>query len=546
MVDISMVSNAQILQWAKGIGGAGNENGNSVAIDANGNVYATGYFTDTVDFDPGTITNNLVPTGSFDMFVTKFNSYGNLVWARRIGGYSQTIGKSITIDTSKNVYITGSFEDTVDFDPGAGIYNLIGGVDETFIFKLDSNGDFVWAKKFSIGSFNMATDYTGNVYVCGTFGGIADFDPGPGIFYLTPVGGNDIFILKLDFNGNFVWVKGMGGNNSDYAISMAIGENGSVYTTGTFQSTVDFDPNSGVYNIVSSSQADLFISKLDSNGNFVWAKSVSSTVFCYSQGIAADINGNTYITGFFRGITDFDPGAGTFNLTSTNIPYSDIYILRLDSAGNLGWIKRIGGSHEGWGKSIAVDFNKNVYVTGWFNGTADFDPGSGIYNLTASGIHNVYISMLDSNGIFKSAKCFNGDYQEGNSIAAYGNGNVCLTGFFTDTMSLNSSGFSDLISHGGNDIFIAKFGTTNLNTKENTLNNNHVIFPNPVRSDCSILAKEFNNSTLILWDITGRVLLYQSFNQKAELDLSKYQPGLYVVELRDKEGRSVNAKLIKQ
>jgi hypothetical protein len=388
--------------WAKSIGGVTADTGRSITLDSLGNFYTTGSFQGTVDFDPGVGTANLTSTGSDDIFISKLDSSGNYVWAKNVGGVSAEAGNSIAFDASGNVYTTGSFQGTVDFDPGAGTANLVStaGNPDIFVSKLDSNGNYVWAKKMG-GSFGdvgkfVALDVSGNVYTIGNFSFIdADFDPGAGTANLMSAGNTDIFVSKLDSNGNYVWAKSIGGGSTDEGYSTAVDSSGNVYAAGYFSNSADFDPGAGVANLTSAGSTDIFVSKLDSNGNYIWAKSIggSSTDIGYST--AVDSSGNVYAAGYFSNSADFDPGAGVANLTSAGS--TDIFVSKLDSNGNYIWAKSIGGSSTDIGNSTAVDSSGNVYTTGSFQDTADFDPGAGTANLTSAGSTDIFISKLAPN-----------------------------------------------------------------------------------------------------------------------------------------------------
>jgi len=219
-----------------------------------------------------------------------------------------------------------------------------------------------------------------------------DFDPGSGTFNLTSAGEADIFISKLDSSGNFVWAKQLGGTSIDIGYSIAVDVSGNVYTTGFFYGTADFDPGPGTFNLTSAGYFNIFISKLDASGNFVWAKKLGGPSNNRGNSIAVDASGNVYTTGYFRGTVDFDPGSGTFNLTSAG--NSDIFISKLDASGNFAWAKKLGGTSIDIGYSIAVDVSGNVYTTGSFEGTADFDPGSGTFNLTSAGSADIFVHKM--------------------------------------------------------------------------------------------------------------------------------------------------------
>ena len=391
--------------WAKSMGGTTNERAIGISVDASGNVYTTGFFDGTVDFDPGAGVFNLTSVGdySIDIFVSKLDSSGNFVWARSMGGTSYDQASGISVDASGNVYTTGFFRDTVDFDPGVGVYNLIAVLDDIFVSKLDASGDFVWAK--SMGGTRdeqangISVDASGNVYTTGFFEGTADFDPGVGISNLTSAGNNDIFVSKLDASGNFVWAKRMGtsGFGGDQATGISVDASGNVYTTGGFHGTVDFNPGVGVSNLTSAGVQDIFVSKLNASGNFVWARRTGGIGYDQATGISVDASENVFTTGSFAGTADFDPGVGVFNLTAAGS--ADIFVSKLDASGNFVWASRMGGISGEQATGISVDASGNVYTTGFFEGTADFDSGVGVFNLTATDGSEIFVSKLfDCNG----------------------------------------------------------------------------------------------------------------------------------------------------
>jgi hypothetical protein len=229
------------------------------------------------------------------------------------------------------------------------------------------------------------------VYTTGWFEGTTDFDPGPGVFNLSSAGRPDTFVSKLDSAGNFVWAKqmrGTAGGGSGIAVDGA----GSVYTTGWFQGTTDFDPGPGTSNLSSADSADIFVSKLDRDGSLIWVKQMGGTSYDAGSGIAVDAAGNVYTTGYFGGTADFDPGPDTFNLSSAGGP--DIFVSKLNSAGNSVWAKQMGGMNGDAGYGIAVDAAGNVYTTGLFISTADFDSGPGTFNLSSAGGPDIFVSKL--------------------------------------------------------------------------------------------------------------------------------------------------------
>ncbi len=383
--------------WAKQLGGIFNDSGNSIATDFSGNIYITGNFEGIADFDPGISVFNLSSAGLSDIFIVKLDSMGDFIWAISMEGVSDGIGYSITAEASGSVYITGYFQGVFDFDPGVGVYNLSSAGDfDIFISKLDDSGNFVWAKRIggmnNDAGYSITTDSSGNVYTTGSFRNTVDFDPGSGSFNLTSAGSTDIFISKLDLSGNFVWAKKMGGTDIDVCGSIITDASGNVYTTGSFQGNADFDPGPSTFNLTSAGQEDIFISKLDPFGNFVWAKRIGGISFEVGRSITTDISGNLYTTGRFMGTADFDPGIGAYNLSSAGD--FDIFISKLDALGNFVWAKKMGGLGKDDGFSIATDTLGNLYTTGTFNGTVDFNPDAGVFNLSSAGYDDVFIHKL--------------------------------------------------------------------------------------------------------------------------------------------------------
>lgn len=390
------------LIWARAISGPEIADGHGVAVDEMGNVYITGWFEGEYDFDPGPGTANLTSTNDGNaqsIFVSKLDSAGNYVWARAMVGSGGAQGRGIALDALGNVYTTGSFRRTVDFDPGEGTANLstpgnAASVD-IFVSKLDSAGNYVWAGRMGgtdgEEGLDIAVDGAGNVYTTGVFRDTVDFDPGPGTFNLDP---GPLFISKLNSAGDFVWAKATGGFISR---SIAVDQSGNVYTTGGFNDTVDFDPGPGIANLSTAGLEGIFVSKLDSAGDYVWARAMGGTTDnAEGWAIAVDPwdNGNVYTTGGFRGTVDFDPGVETLEFTSME-PGDDLFIQKLDFAGNLVWVQTVSGNHNVVGLGIGVDYSGNVYTAGTFQGTADFDPGEGTAILTSGfGEEDIFVHKL--------------------------------------------------------------------------------------------------------------------------------------------------------
>ncbi len=454
-----IVKAQQTLAWAGAFSGTGL--GLSVTKDALGNVFTIGNFSGTMDFDPGVGVNTITAIGTGDIYFTKLNANGNLVWVKTIGGTNSIGVASIRLDASGNFYITGGFGGTVDFDPGIGVFNLTSSAGGAmFVLKLDANGNFLWAKMITNSSNNVSassitSDASGNVYVTGGFYGTIDFDPNAGVFNLNSNAQLDAFILKLNSSGNFVWAVNVGGGCNDNGASITVDVSGNVLIAGYFCSTVDFNPGVGVNNLSAIGGYAGFILKLDANSNFLFAKAITSTAGnLESRTVVCDGIGNIYVSGYFSGTASFD---GIFTLT--NLGSNDVYATKLDVSGNFLWAKNFGGTAIEIGRSMALDSEDNIYITGNFQGTCDFDPGAGFFNLNSAGMDDAYICKLDNNGNFLCAGGMGGINNEmGLSICLDGNNDMIIAGYYQSTTDFDPGiGVYTITPVGTSEPFIAKY-----------------------------------------------------------------------------------------
>ena len=312
-------------QWSY-VFGNGNSYASAIALSSdNQSIFVIGNFRESVDFDPYSRCYMDVHTavGSQDAFVMKLSADGDYLWTKPFGGLNEVLGKNVAVDINDNIYISGNFDGTVDFDPGSGEdYHTSNGLRDVFVVKLNSDGSYAWAKTFG----GTGIDITGccnggnnsmlvtedRIYLVGLFQDEVDFDPNSGVDIRTFRGVNDAYILCLDLDGNYNWVKTFGSSKGTlcYAITRWRDE---IYIVGTFGGTVDFDPGPEVDEHTSSGTTwgDMFISKYDGNDNYLWTETVgTSTGWIQGYSIALDDYGGIYITGDFKHTIDFDSGSG--------------------------------------------------------------------------------------------------------------------------------------------------------------------------------------------------------------------------------------------
>lgn len=359
------------LLWIEQAGGNGLQGGHMVTVDSNGNVYATGEFEDTITFG-ATI---LPSSGMGDIFIAKYDASGTLLWAVKAGGPGNESVNSINTDQAGDAYLTGSFEDTAQF----GSFSLqSSGNRDMYAMKCDSQGNIIWAVKGG-GSFDdsgrgMAMDNNGNLRVAGYFSDSAMF----GSFNLMSSGSKDMFVAGISPAGLFQWAVSAGGNETDQAYEADIDAAGNCYIAGSFKDTAVF----GFHTIISSGSDDIFITKIDASGNFLWAKSGGGSGEDKAYAVAVSDAG-VYLTGSFEDTLAF----GTINLASNGD--KDIFISGWDSSGTVQWAFQEGGPGYDRGYGIA-GASGAVWVTGIFEQAVTF--GTNVF--TSNGLTDLFLIKI--------------------------------------------------------------------------------------------------------------------------------------------------------
>ncbi len=363
-------------------------------------------------------------------------------WGQRAGSTDFDQGYNIAVDTNSNSYVIGEFRGTADF--GSTVLTSQGNAD-VFVAKLDPNGNWLWAQRAGgidedIGQ-DVVVDANGNVYITGYFQNTGDF----GTVNLTSQGVYDVFVAKLDTNGNWLWAQRVGGTDWDIGRGIGIDANANIYITGIFGGTAWF----GSYSITSSGSWDVFVAKCDTNANWQWAQRSGDWNAQYARDIAVTLSGDAYITGYFWGTLVFGPSS------ITSVEINDVFVAKCDTNGNWQWGQRAGGISDDWGWRIASDTAGNAYITGYFNGTANF----GTTSLSSQGKYDVFVAKLDSLGNWQWTKQAGGtDGDFGYGISVDSNGNVYISGCYYYATAY--FGTIPLINQGVEDVFVAMIDTT--------------------------------------------------------------------------------------
>ena len=508
-------------RWTKTWGGSSaNASAADVAVDKWNNVYVVGQFAGTVDFDPAGPNSSATVTShdnSYDAFVAKFDANGNFQWVKTWGSSYITntaqlvcgrdAANAVAVDGSGNVYVSGLFQNTVDFGDGYPISSNAWNTcpmpgNNIFVSKFAPDGTFQWVRtwggKTGGESYNIAVDtVNGYVYAQGDWStspntGTVDFNPtgnGSGHDWHANHGFYDVFLSKWDLNGTFQWAKTWGGEAYDDGTTVTVDSSGNVYVAGMYGSiNIDFDPDgtnpAGLghpANVTPSvpvygRNVDVFLVKFDNSnhGNFQWVRTWGGLDIDDAAGaVLADHANNVYVGGRFgcpscnfnagpSGSADFHqthnpaPPGATYDQKSDAL---DAFLAKYDSNGNYLWARTWGGNGWDCTDHIGVDRVNNVYTTGFFTSTANFDEiGSGD-NRVSNGNRDIFLNMFDSTGNFQWTKTWGGSGDDyGFSIAFDGADNLYVVGPFADTVDFDpGTSVDNHIAHGVADVFLTKY-----------------------------------------------------------------------------------------
>jgi hypothetical protein len=418
--------------WSKAWGGAPDDEGNSLAVDAFDNILYAGYTTGPVDYGCGALP---VVAGVDTAVLMKLTPGGTCTWSKAFGSTAQML--DVAVDPSGNVLTTGMFGTSINL--GNGLVTSAGGNDG-FVAKFDSLGNHLWSKVFGDAAEQspdaVATDAAGNLIACGYFNGTIDLGGGP----LTSAGGVDIYVAKFSPTGTLLWSKRFGDSANQGTRGLAVDASGNVLITGSFVGTVDF----GGPTLTSAGGADVYVAKLDPSGNHIWSKRFGDTLNQVGAGIATDAAGDVYFTGYLYGAMDF--GGGTL----TSVSGVDTYVVKLDPAGNHLWSMRGGGIGDQAAVRVAVDPVGNVSFVGIAVGTGTYGGPA----LTSAGATDILVAKYDPSGKHLWSKLFGNPATQGvKGLASDSHGNLVITGLLYGPTDF---GGGPIIAGGGEDTYIAK------------------------------------------------------------------------------------------
>ncbi len=526
-------TNAQLPTWvwARQAGGAFDDRCAHSAIDANQNVLLTGYYSEqTLVFGSDTLHNFDPYSGTSDIFVAKYDSAGNVLWANSAGSNGGDEGFGICADARGNIYVTGSFD---------GIHGAFGtdtftthGVADIFVAKYDPNGHYLWVRQ--AGSNNedvgqgIAVDANGNVYVAGYYSG-------PTLtFGSINLSGGKYFLAKYDSSGNVLWARQNGGSPVGVEVTGICTDGfGNIYTTGYFEgSMITF--GSDTFTLYSPSYEGIFITKYDSAGNLKWAKQAGKTGFSFSQGISTDMNGNLLVTGIFDDTAIF--GSDTLTFPSTD----NAFLVKYDSTGNVLWTW---DAPDAVAEQVATDRTGNIYFFGGFDGA------SIMFGTDTFAGNGSFIAELNPNG--NPLWIING-LGGAADISPDPSGEQIYFGgyYYSSSFILGIDTLTNAQSGDTANIFAAKLKQNSIATyAEKTIQGGFDvrIFPNPMYDETTLYSpNNLSDATLTIYNVYGQQVkqLNHISGNRITVSRDNLSAGVYLYRLTEANTVAATGKLV--
>lgn len=543
------------LAWEREIiadsGGLSSVASSHIATDQNDNIYQLFINRKSADFDPGIGITQHVGKG---IVLNKYDKNGILLWSNAWKHNKGNRTLSFQVDHNNDIVMAGMIDSITDIDPGPGtlLFDPLQG--NAYIMKLNSNGSMLWAKQIGSDStevWNVMVDKSNNIIIVGTNQNIGDFDPGLGTFFLCQNSWFSSIHVKYDKNGNFIWGQELKETLSGAALSSGIitDSSANIFIAGCFRETVDFDPSTSVFNMTASNmgQSD-YVIKLDSNGNFIWAKMMETrTVDGHYVELAIDKKGDVYIYSLFTQTCDFNPNAGVYNMTNTTTLITNTpYLCKWDNNGNFIWAIKFqlqNNSFSPWNsiKGLHVDMDTNIYISIYSADSTDIDPGPNVL-MTNQGQESFL--KLDKNGDLLWHMTLD-SAMIGNFIPISNGGLLCTANLFgiTDVDPSPATFFTsnNLGLKTGNVLF-KLYGNPLYIKNDFTLNRELKLFPNPAKNFIAISQEgEISIEDIKIYNLNGS-LLHCPLLRKNTFDISQLANGYYVLKynsLEYKEGSTL-------
>ncbi|MBK6948817.1 MAG: carboxypeptidase regulatory-like domain-containing protein [Haliscomenobacter sp.] len=375
---LSKLDSSGAFQWARSIDGASGTLSAALATDTNGNSILAGGFSGSIRIQNGVgVTPVSGEGGNPGVFFASFSSQGLLNWVKSISGNGLVSVTDVELDSAGNYTVAGTINGVLDFDPGP-LENTLSspGGNNVFLARYDRLGNLLWARKFggsaSISGVQLALDEKGNSFVSGSFSGGLEAGEGGSLTFLNSNSGSfDGFYCRFDSQGNFAWIRGIGGPGVDQVFDLAVTPSNTLCITGAAFPGADVDPGPEQAILPNAGFFDAFLAGYDLEGNYLFSQNFGGPGIEYGQNLTAAPDGTLYLGGVFTSGADVDPGPEKYTLNST-FGTLDLFLLQLDHMGNLKAVAQAGGLGSEWSNALALAPNRTVYLAGYFDQATNF------------------------------------------------------------------------------------------------------------------------------------------------------------------------------
>lgn len=532
-------------QWAQILSNQDEVNSRALTYDNEGNTILTSAFEESLSF---TFDNNEInlTTQSFaeDNLIAKYDNQGNMIWYKQFEArnFDYIRFYSIITNHENEIFALGMVDGEADIDPGVNETMVVGDQRDMILVKLSINGDYQWHKKIGAEGyetgFDISLDNDENILITGFYGKTVDFDPGPDITERTAIE-DDPFVLKLDKDGNFLWVytpqcEGLydGGNQ------ITTSENGDVFVVGNIGGSCTFLKNEEEVSINAEGD-DIFFMRLRKDGILKWVHALGGSNTDYGQSINIDNESNVYIGGYYYGDLDADPSDNELILPGVN---RKSIVAKYDQSGEIIWAKEFGG----WGvQEIKIDNQGYIYVAGYYSYEEDLEPGDGVTQYSSfDDSDDIFIQKWDQNGELVWIDFISGESGEYiSNLKVHPDQSISIAGRFLGTLTLDSKNPNDVIVGGDDfDAFMVHYQQPLISKNNNLkLGFELALHPNPIVNEYTINLKDvYKTLTMTIVSSKGQVIENSTFKNISELTRSfEAPPGIYYLQLKTDVSQSV-------